>query len=71
MDVMKNTDSLRLMGADMGTVRTTSAEGAAGGGNYYSGNMKIVIDVGGKQTDFTLDDIVKNNILTGGNTLNV
>lgn len=71
MDVMKNTDSLRLMGADMGTVRTTSAEGAAGGGNYYSGNMKIVIDVGGKQTAFTLDDIVKNNILTGGNTLNV
>lgn len=71
MDVMKNTDSLRLMGADMGTVKTTSAEGAAGGGNYYSGNMKIVIDVGGKQTAFTLDDIVKNNILTGGNTLNV
>lgn len=71
MDVMKNTDSLRLMGADMGTVRTTSAEGAAGGGNYYSGNMKIVIDVGGKQTAFTLDDIVKNNVLTGGNTLNV
>ena len=71
MDVMKNTDSLRLMGADMGTVRTTSAEGAAGGGNYYSGNMKIVIDVGGKQTELTLDDIVKKNILTGGNTLNV
>lgn len=71
MDVMKNTDSLRLMGADMGTVRTTSAEGAAGGGNYYSGNMKIVIDVGGKQTTLTLDDIVKNNVLTGGNTLNV
>ena len=72
MDGMKNADSLRLMGADMGTVRTTSAQGAeSGGGNWFSGDMRIVIDVGGKQKEFTLNDIVKNNVLTGGNTLNV
>lgn len=77
MDVMSQTDTLRLMGADNSTAAAnskaqggTSASGAATG-NYFSGDMKIVIDVGGKQQTFTLNDIVKNNVLTGGNTLNV
>ncbi len=77
MDVMSQTDTLRLMGADNSTAAAnskaqggTSASGAATG-NYFSGDMKIVIDVDGKQQTFTLNDIVKNNVLTGGNTLNV
>lgn len=77
MDVMSQTDTLRLMGADNSTAAANSkaqggasASGAAAG-NYFSGDMKIVIDVGGKQQTFTLNDIVKNNVLTGGNTLNV
>lgn len=77
MDVMSQTDTLRLMGADNSTAAAnskaqggTSSSGAAAG-NWFSGDMKIVIDVGGKQQVFTLNDIVKNNVLTGGNTLNV
>lgn len=77
MDGMSQTDTLRLMGADNSTAAANSkAQGGsppsgAAAGNWFSGDMKIVIDVGGKQQTFTLNDIVKNNVLTGGNTLNV
>ena len=72
IDVMGGTDPLRRMGADIGSAAAASSVSGNGGTTQvYSGNMKIVIEIDGKQQIFTLNELAQRNIMTGGNSANV